>query len=118
MELRHLVLGGRFGTLELVLELRLDVSSGNAYVDFHLFVQAIVHHQAVRHPDAMGLHRVPRDVGIVANIGVVEVGDLLVAVVDTVQVDWIQRSQRRHPGDCRARRTSGISLDRRKYMKF
>jgi hypothetical protein len=46
------------------------------YVDFHLGVETVVHDQTVRHPYTVRLHRVPRYVGIIANIGVVEVCDL------------------------------------------
>lgn len=61
------------------------------------------------HPYAVWLHRVARDVGIVANVGVVEVGDLLVAITGIIQVDRIKRREGRHLGLC-VQRTE-ISLD-------
>jgi hypothetical protein len=68
------------------------------YVNLHLLVQAIVHHQTVGHPDAVRLHRMTRDVGVVANIGVVEVGDLLGAIRRAIQVDRVQRRPYRSHG--------------------
>ena len=47
------------------------------YVDFHLLVQLEIHDQAVRHPNAMRLHRMSCHIGIIAHIGVVEVCDSL-----------------------------------------
>ena len=60
VELRHLVLGGGLGA-----------------VDLELLVEAVVHDQAVRHPDAVRLHGMSGVVGVVAHIAVVEVGHLL-----------------------------------------
>ncbi|OLL25660.1 hypothetical protein NEOLI_003650 [Neolecta irregularis DAH-3] len=42
-------------------------------VHLHPPVQPVVHHQRVRQPDAVRLHRVPRSVRIVAHVAVVEV---------------------------------------------
>lgn len=54
------------------------------HVDLHFLVEAIVHDQAVGHTYAMRLHGVARDVGVVAHIGVVEVGDLLVVGTNAI----------------------------------
>ena len=59
VELGHLVLGRGLGT-----------------VDFEFLVEAVVHDERVRHPDAVWLHRVAGIVGIVAHVRVVEVGHL------------------------------------------
>jgi hypothetical protein len=65
------------------------------YVDFHLLVDAIIHNQTVSKPDSMRLHRMTSDVGIISNIGVVEVchSDLGVggAAVRTNRVDRGER---------------------------
>ena len=58
VELRHLVLGGGLGA-----------------VDLQLAVQAVVHDEAVGHADAVGFHGVAGVVGVVAHVAVVEVGD-------------------------------------------
>lgn len=47
------------------------------YIYFHLFIKSIVHHQAVGHSNAMRLHGVPSDIGIIAHIRVIEVGNAL-----------------------------------------
>jgi hypothetical protein len=53
----------------------------STYVDFHLRIYPIVHNQAVRQPYSVRLHRMASDVGIVPNIGIVEVGNPLLATV-------------------------------------
>lgn len=40
--------------------------SWETHVNLHLFVQAVVHNQAVRHSYSVGLHGVPSDIGIVS----------------------------------------------------
>jgi hypothetical protein len=77
VELRHLVLGGWFGALVSRQSQIQEQWEVLAYVDFHLGVEAVVHDQAMRHPYAMGLHGMASYVGIVAHVGVVEVGHLL-----------------------------------------
>lgn len=57
------------------------VKKGTSYIYFHLLVQPIIHDEAVRHPYPMGFHGMPRDVGIVAHIGVVEVGHRFLVIV-------------------------------------
>lgn len=47
------------------------------YVNLHLLVKAIVHYQAMGHSYAMWFHRVSCDIGIIANIGVVEIRNSL-----------------------------------------
>lgn len=59
-EERWLIPGGKTGT----------------YIYLHLLVQAIVHDEAVCHAYPMGFHGMPRDIGIIAHIGVIEVGHL------------------------------------------
>lgn len=69
-----------------------------AYVDFHLLVDPIVHDQAVRQPNAMGLHRMTSNVGIVSHIGVVEVSNsLLTAAVQHRSVDGRRVDNGIHP---------------------
>jgi hypothetical protein len=68
VELRHFVLGGRFGALDLSAFKHLREKMGASYVYLHLGVETVVHDQTMRHPYAVRLHRVPRYVGIVANI--------------------------------------------------
>jgi hypothetical protein len=77
VELRHFVLGGRFGALVSYQSWIQEQWEMLAYVDFHLGVEAVVHDQAMRHPYAMGLHGMASYVSIVAHVGVVEVGHFL-----------------------------------------
>lgn len=48
-------------------------------VNFEIFVDIVVHDQAVRQPNSVWLHRVTSDICIVANIRVVKVRNLLLA---------------------------------------
>lgn len=50
------------------------------HVDLEELVDAVVHYQTVGQPDSVRLHRVPRNIGIVPNIRVVEVGDTLLLI--------------------------------------
>lgn len=50
-------------------------------IDLEIFVDIVVHDQAVRQSDSVWLHRVTSDICIVANIRVVKVGNLLLAGV-------------------------------------
>jgi hypothetical protein len=43
------------------------------YIDFHLLISAIIHDQAMRQSNTMGLHRMTSDISIIANIRIVEV---------------------------------------------
>lgn len=47
------------------------------YVDLEVFVDVVVHDEAVCQADTVRLHGMASDIGIVANVRVVEVGDLL-----------------------------------------
>ena len=47
------------------------------YINFHLFIEAIVHDQAVGHSYPMGLHGMPSDIGIVADVRIIEIGHCL-----------------------------------------
>lgn len=49
----------------------------------------------------------PRDIGIVAHVRVVEVGDFPVPIIDTIHVDRVQRRQSRHPESKFVRRGTG-----------
>lgn len=60
------------------------------HVDFHFLVKAIVHDQAMGHPYTVRLHGMSRHIGIVSHVGIVEVGDLAVAVPKPVD-NGIQR---------------------------
>lgn len=58
------------------------------HVNLHLLVQAIIHDQAVGHSYAMRLHGMSSIVGIVSDIRVVEVCDLLrLTSVDTWRIE-------------------------------
>ena len=50
---------------------------GNTHVNFHTLVEVVLHNKTVRQADTMRLHGMARNVGIVSNVGVVEVRDLL-----------------------------------------
>lgn len=45
------------------------------YVYFHLLINSIVHNQAVRQPNSVRLHGMARNIGIIPDIGIVEVGN-------------------------------------------
>lgn len=50
------------------------------HIDFHLLIQAVVHNQAVSHSNPVRFHGMPRNIGIVAHVRIVEVRNgLLVA---------------------------------------
>jgi hypothetical protein len=49
----------------------------DTYIDFHLLVEVVLHDETVRQANSMRLHGMASHVGIIANIGVIEVGDLL-----------------------------------------
>lgn len=96
MKLGHLVFRGGFRALDLPLAFGLGFLGSVACINLHLLVEGIVHDQTMGHPYAMWLHRVARDVGIVANVGVVEVGNLLAAIAGPIQVDGVKRWESRH----------------------
>ena len=48
-----------------------------AHVNFHLFVQAIIHNQTVGHSNTVRLHGMTSIVGVISDIRVVEVCDFL-----------------------------------------
>lgn len=64
------------------------------YVNLEKLVHIVVHDQAVGKPDTMRLHGVTGHVGVVANVGVVKVGDPFLVIVD----DGIQRLVTRDSG--------------------
>lgn len=75
------------------------------HVNLKKLVDVVVHYQTMRKPDAMGLHRMAGNVGIVTNVGVVEVGHLLLVIVDDIverlralDAGWVGR----HRDDCRS----------------
>lgn len=69
-------------------------SKGDTHVDFELLIETVVHDKGVSQANAMRLHRMPGDVGVVAHIGVVEVGDLgLVGRCEAVAVHVIERRE-------------------------
>lgn len=70
MELGHLVDNRRLGP-----------------VDFEVFVDIVVHHQAVGKSNPVRLHRVASNIGIVANVRVVEISHLLLRRVK-LRVEW------------------------------
>jgi hypothetical protein len=96
VELGHLMLRRRFGALKRAVSESSEAVCENAWkrssnlhrdaaqkcerktnIDFHLLISAIVHNQAMSQPYAMRLHRMASHVGIVADIRIVEVCDLL-----------------------------------------
>jgi hypothetical protein len=87
VELRHFVLGRGFGALSSDQSKVQEQWEASAYVNFHLGVESVVHDQTMRHPYAMGLHGMASYIGIIAHVGVVEVGHFLRACPCT----WRQR---------------------------
>lgn len=88
MELRHFEFGGGFRALYPAISAQegkdqmqkvgpLYVQGIQTHVNFHFLVQAIIHHQAVSHPNPMGLHGVASNIGIVADIGIVKICNAL-----------------------------------------
>ena len=55
-----------------------------SHINLHFLIESIVHDQAVGHTYTVRLHRVTRDVGIVTDIRVVEVGNLFVVGPDAI----------------------------------
>jgi hypothetical protein len=55
----------------------LESGCGLRSVDLHLLINAVVHDQTVGETYSVRFHRMAGDIGEVANVGVVEVGDLL-----------------------------------------
>lgn len=51
------------------------LGKGQTYIYLHLLIDAVVHNQAVRQPDSMRLHWMASHIGIITNIGVVEVSN-------------------------------------------
>lgn len=87
------------------------VSLNNAtHVNLHLRIQAIVHNQAVGHSYAMRLHGMAGNICIVANIRIVEVGDLL--GLRASPIEGVGRSCRRGIGVIHGGRTSGWATPR------
>lgn len=68
------------------------------YINLHLFIEPIVHDQAMGHSNPMRLHWMPCDVGIVAHIRVVKVGDTFLVVA--VGKRLIKRGKRCHSCAC------------------
>lgn len=74
MELAHFLLCGGFRSLGMGESISdvIEIATSDAgflwgpYVDFHLFVEAVVHNQAMCHSYSVGLHGMPSDVGIVS----------------------------------------------------
>jgi hypothetical protein len=109
MELGHLVLGSWFCALkddqfsfnrsdqrEIAAEFRssqeADMQSVElgTYIDLHLLVNTIVHNQAMRQSNAVGLHWMASDISIIANVGVIEVGNplLIARIIEVGGIDW------------------------------
>lgn len=65
---------------------------GEAHIYFHFLIQAIVHDETVSHPDAVRLHGMSSDIGVISNIRVVEVSNLLL-IHDSVHAQRIDRSK-------------------------
>ena len=65
------------------------------YIDFHFLINTVVHNQAMSQPNTMRLHRMTSDVGIIANIRVVEVRNSLLAAW-AVQRRGVDGCERRH----------------------
>ncbi len=66
------------------------------HIDFHSLINTIVHDQAMSQPYSMWLHRMARNVSIVANIGVVEVSHLWLVAGSEFCREGIERSKRCH----------------------
>jgi len=70
-----------------------SVERRKTHVDLHLLVQAIVHDQAVGHSNAVWLHGMSRDIGVVSDIRVIEVSDFLLGFGCPVCTQRIERSK-------------------------
>ena len=78
------------------MELQTAPAAFSTYIDLHLLVQAVVHDQAVSHSNPVWLHRMPRNIGIIAHVGIVKVGDSLLVGAGWCCKLHIRRSKRRH----------------------
>ena len=46
----------------------------DTYINFHVLIETIIHDKAVRHSYTVRFHGVTSNIGIIAHIGIVEVG--------------------------------------------
>lgn len=79
-KLLHIIRGHALQEIDVLVSMELGhlvLGSGLRAVDLEVLVEVVVHNEGVGHPDTMGFHGVPGIVGVVADVGVVEVGDLL-----------------------------------------
>lgn len=84
-----------------------------AHINFEILVDIVVHDETVRQADSVRFHGMASHVGIVANIRIIEVGDLLLGGVEprveragAVDSGGIDVSRRRvHPAMERFRRS-------------
>lgn len=53
------------------------------HIDLEVLVNVVVHDKTVGQADPMRLHGMPSDIRVVANVGVVEVGHLLLGSLDS-----------------------------------
>lgn len=65
-------------------------SKSNIY--FHLLIESVVHNQAMSHSDPVRLHWMTGNVSIIADIRVIKVGDFLVAIGSTIEINRIERN--------------------------
>ena len=66
------------------------------YVNFHLLIQAIVHNQAVSHSNPVRFHGMPRNIGIIAHVRIVEVGNCLLVGATWCRELYINGGKRCH----------------------
>ena len=79
-EVVHVVWGDALQEVDVLVGVELGhlvLGCGLCAVDFEVLVEAVVHDEGVCHTDAVWLHWVACVIGVVANVAVVEVCDLL-----------------------------------------
>jgi hypothetical protein len=79
-EVVHVVWGDALQKVDVLVCVELGhlvLGCGLCAVDFEVLVEAVVHDEGVCHTDAVWLHWVACVIGVVANVAVVEVCDLL-----------------------------------------
>lgn len=57
------------------------------YIYFHLLVETVVHNETVGHAYPVRLHGMPSNIGIIAHIGIIEVGHCLFVAGGPGRVD-------------------------------
>ena len=64
------------------------------YIDFHVLIERVIHDKTMSQPNSMRLHWMSSNIGIIAYIGVVKVGNAF--LVMAIRGRRIQGGKRRH----------------------